>query len=112
MGSNTETVYIDNISLFEIDPSTSVVPAQSRAAEQIRVRQRNSRLDITLDNTSEGDATVRLFDLKGNVIRSAEFKTGATSSRTVSLSTEGLAKGYYIVKVHSGRSLKRSGLVL
>ena len=111
-GTSTPTVYIDNVSLFEIMPVEASKPGQNKEVGQLSIRKAGSLVTVTLNTNKYSDAIFYLYDLKGTVIQKACFKTGSESVQTFSFNTTGVPMGFYIVKISSGNSYLKSGLML
>lgn len=106
------TVYLDNVSLFEIDPDAIYIPVKKNTTKQINVCQKGSLVNITFNTPVNSSAIVKIYDLMGNVISSTSFKIHSGAPQNFSLNAAGMPKGYYIVKVINGSTVQRAGLVI
>lgn len=111
VGLNTSTVYIDNISLFEVEPDLINAPLQNKRTDCINIHQNGSLVNIIFYTDSKNNSLLNLYDLKGCIVRSARFKTSAFL-QNCSFSTADMANGFYAVKVTNGTSVYKTGLVL
>lgn len=112
VGTATPSVFIDNVSLFEIIPVKISGPYLSREANQMSVRKNGSLISVSIAAEGHGIVTADLYDLRGNVVRSAGFRKVPGSVQRFSLSTAGVPGGYYILKVNNGKTVYKSGIVL
>ncbi len=112
VGLNTPTVFIDNVSLHEIEPTSVVEPAHKKKIEKMKVQQKGSLLTIDFDLAQKNSAKVNIYDLRGNLVRFAEIKSHSGYAQRYSISTSGISKGFYIIKVDNGINVSKSGIVL
>lgn len=112
VGLNTPTVFIDNVSLHEIEHSAAIKPVHKKKIEKIKIQQKGALLTIAFDVAEKSGANINIFDLKGNLIRFAEIKFHSGSSRNYSINMAGIPKGFYIIKVENGNKVQKSGIVL
>ncbi|HLV32547.1 MAG TPA: carbohydrate binding domain-containing protein [Chitinispirillaceae bacterium] len=110
VGLNTPTVYLDNISLFEIPAVAIYEPVHKKASRQIDVRQNGNLVKITF-NTAGSNALLSICDLKGNIIRSARFKA-SDLIQNYSFNISGIANGFYIMRICNGTAIQQTGLFL
>lgn len=110
VGLNTPTVYIDNVSLYEIEPSAVLEPVHKKKREKIKIQQKGTLLTIAFDSANKSSASINIFDLRGNLIRFAEIKSH--SVRNYSINTAGISKGFYIIKIDNGINVIKSSIVL
>lgn len=106
VGLSTPSVFIDNVSLFEIPAVNASSPVRAAKTNRMIVRQNGNTVNISLNNAQNSRSVLNVYDLRGNVVRSAAFKTNC------SISTAGLPRGYYVVKVNSSDLVHKSGFVL
>lgn len=109
VGLFTPTVYIDNVSLYEIKTVAARIPVKNKVARKIDIRQNGSSVNISFNTAGDNNASINIYDLQGNVIRSSKFKS---QSGTFSFNTAGISKGYYIFKISSGNFSQKTGLVI
>ncbi|MFW6254936.1 MAG: endo-1,4-beta-xylanase [Chitinivibrionales bacterium] len=114
VGLNTPTVYIDNVSLFEVEPSTGISSGKAYGAKNatLNVQQKGSIITVNLQNPMSGNAHLKVYDLRGSVVGSHSYKAQAGVSQNFSFSAESLPRGYYVVKVQSGKSVLKTGLMV
>lgn len=112
VGLATPTVYIDNVSLFEIDATAVAAPIKKMATKWMKVRQKASQVNITLNNFAKGRASLSVYDLKGSVVRSARLNNQGGTIQSHSFDASAMPSGYYIVNVRSGKAELKSGFIL
>ena len=106
VGLSTPSVFIDNVSLFEIPAVNASSPVRAAKTNRMIVRQNGNTVNISLNNAQNSRSVLNVYDLRGNVVRSATF------NKNCSINTAGLPKGYYVVKVNSSDLVHKSGFVL
>ena len=110
-GTDAPIVYIDNVSLFEIEPASVTVLVKNRSTKQIDIRRNGANVNVTFNACGNGSAFIDIYNLKGGVIRSKSIKASG-STQNFSFNTTGIPEGYYVVKISSGNTVKRYGLML
>lgn len=111
VGTDKPTVSIDNVSLFEVKSGVACIPVQNRMNKQICIRQNGNMVNITFNNTGKNSSVVKLYDLMGNVVRSARLNPSGYL-QNCSFNISGIANGFYMVKVFDGVAVKQTGIVL
>ena len=113
-GLNSPSVYIDNVSLFEIEWSSVSTPVKAVRAEPLYIRQKGSRVIISLDNGKNSSVSLDIFDLRGNIIRSSSFKSTdePSSAQSFVFNVSDISKGYYVIRVRSGNVVRKSRLII
>src|SRR5690554_714329 len=113
-GLNSPSVYIDNVSLFEIEWSSVSTPVKAVRAEPLNIRQKGSRVIISLDNGKNSSVSLDIFDLRGNIIRSSSFKSTDEpfSAQSFVFNVSDISKGYYVIRVRSGNVVRKSRLII
>ncbi|MDO5576878.1 MAG: carbohydrate binding domain-containing protein [Fibrobacter sp.] len=110
-GLDKATVYIDNVSLYEIE-SNQVLPSRAKQNNnQIAVQQCGAFVKITFDAKDNSNLSVDIHDLKGKIVKSVRLNKQPGVAQSFSINTNGMSKGYYIVKVKTGNSVRKSGFV-
>ena len=95
---------------------TAVLPGSNAAAGRCSAFQVNcskSTLRVEFTAPGTGLTSVKLFDLKGNIVKTATFQTisGAACSRSIDLSK--LPLDFYIVKIDAGgKTVKTAKIIL
>lgn len=112
VGLNTPTVFIDNVSLHEIEHSEAIKPVHKKKIEKIKIQQKGGQLTIAFDVAEKSGANINIFDLQGNLIHFAEIKSHSGTTRNYSINIAGIPKGFYIIKVENGNNVQKSGIVL
>jgi len=105
VGSSTGIVYIDNVALFEVEATSSSVPLRNNTVKRMTFLKSGSMVNVSLDKTS--NASLNVYDLKGNVVLSSGFTIG-----NCGFSTAGMSMGYYVVKAHDGKTIHRAGFLV
>lgn len=111
-GLNTSTVYIDNVSLYEIEPNSVTMSKRAIKTNAFVIRQSGSLLNLTFNAPGNRKASLDIYDLNGNVVKSAIFKTQAGNAQNLSFNTKDMSSGYYVVKVKCENTLHKTGLVI
>lgn len=88
---------------------TSVIPDGSARYSPVNVDCRNSLLRIELRDQGEKKTSLKIFDLKGETVKSVSFTTGKGNGEFRNLDLSSLPGGFYIVKLGiAGRSISTS----
>lgn len=113
VGLETPTVYVDNISLYEISPSTKAyVSGKKVNSKQMAVTQIGSRIRIAMDNPSHNRLFIRMYDLKGSIVKTVTFpKNEGILNANYSFDVSAIPSGYYVVEVRDGASVFRSAII-
>ncbi len=111
VAADKPTVYIDNVSLFEVKPDVACIPVQNRLNNQISIRQTGTMINISFNNSGKNGSVVKLYDLLGNVVRSSRLNPSG-HLQNCGFNVSGIANGFYMVKVFDGVSVKQAGIVL
>lgn len=112
VATSTPTVFVDNVSLFEIEHSVALNPVQNKITNHINISQNGSLVNFAFNANGNNNANINIYDLLGNVVYSATMKTHSGSTHNFNFNTAGMPNGYYIVKFRSGSSVQKSALVL
>ena len=111
VGLNTSSVFVDNVSLFEVKYTAVSLPVQNKMTKQMSIFQNGSMVNVTLGITGNRSAFLDVYDMRGSVVYSSNFKASG-SIQKCSFNTSGMPKGYYIIKAFSRNSVQKSGFIL
>ena len=111
VGLHTPAVYIDNVSLFEVQPTAALMSVQKAKAEKVNLRTRGSLLFIDFNSANNSAASLSIYDLNGSVVRTgiAKFESG---TQRCTFNMTGLPNGCYVVKIHNNTTVQKAGFVL
>lgn len=65
----------------------------------------NSMIDVNFNMTSAAVVTPSVVDMNGRTVRALDSKTCAAGSNTISINTEGMSKGMYMVVLNSSNGV-------
>jgi len=112
-GTDTPTVFIDNVSLYEIEASsTDPLKTDNLKTKKMIVRQKGNRVFVTVQNANNRSMSIEMYDLKGNVVRSVNNMISKGADKVCSFDVTDMPKGYYVLKSRNGNSIMKSGLML
>ncbi len=112
-GSSTNTVFIDNVILKSVNPSTPNQADRISPYKAVKIECRNSILKLRISDALNGATTITLYDLRGNVVKRHAFRFGSGETSENSLDLRGFTNGYYIIELkNSGTAIHRSKLLL
>jgi beta-xylosidase len=111
VGTDLPSVYIDNVSLFEIIKTDVMNSGKSSELRKVKVCQKGSFITIEINTDKTSDGFINLYDLKGRVVWKTRFNNGSGDIRKF-INSEGFPEGYYVLKVKSGKTDFKSGIVL
>lgn len=95
--------------------SVSVSHSKKNATQtpDFRLDCNNSKLDIEFVAPQSGLTFMRIFNLKGNVIKDREIRTSAYKKYSQTFDLGDISEGFYIVKIeHKGNLIKSSKILL
>jgi O-glycosyl hydrolase len=97
--------------VIQLDPTSSLPHARSIGQSRYDIRCLNGNL--TIRNVLSGDLSLKLFDLKGTIVKTLPLKNTVTGVRSHSYDLSDLAQGNYVVEICNGStSLERSAITL
>ncbi len=111
-GTNESSVYIDNVSLFEITTTGVSGSFKNREFKKVNVCKMGTNIIVNVNADKHSDAIAVLYDLKGKVVLKTRLKTGSGNVGKININSTGLAEGYYVLKVKLGNIDFKSGIVL
>lgn len=98
VGTNTASVYIDNVSLFEIDGTYAIPVFNQRNNNMFKVRHNGNTVNIMFKTSEKNSATLKVYDLKGRVIYTDIIKINGVMG-SYSFNCGEMTKGYYVIKI-------------
>lgn len=111
-GTEVSSVYIDNVSLFEIIKTGVLRSDKNKGYKKVNVYQKGSFIIIDFKTDEFSDGTADLYDLQGKVVWKVRFNNGSGNVRKINFHGAGLSEGYYVLKVKTGKTEFKSGIVL
>jgi poly(3-hydroxybutyrate) depolymerase len=102
-GSSTEAVNIDNVEVLLYDPSAVFYKGKTLPVSFVNVKIRNSAISVRFIAPAN-QAYLRLYDLRGNLLRTVIIKTNTGKIHYSNHDFSDLSNGYYIVKISSMES--------
>lgn len=99
-GNSTEAVKIDNVAVSICDPSASFIERKTTADSFMNAKIRHSTISIEFIAPAN-QAYLKLYDLRGNLLRTVILKTSPGSIHSSSHDFSNLSNGYYIAKISS-----------
>lgn len=111
-GTAVSSVNIDNVSLFEIITTGILRSDQNRGLKRVNVYKKGSFIIVDFNAYECSDGIACLYDLKGKVVWKTRFKTGSGNIPKFSINSAGLSEGYYVLKIKSGNTDFKSGIIL
>jgi hypothetical protein len=94
---------------------TSVLPgvnANTGASSAFQVNCSKSTLKVEFKAPGSGLTTIKLFDLKGNVVKTAEFQTIAGRTCSSSFDLSKMPSVFYILKIDNGGKTIKTARIL
>jgi hypothetical protein len=100
VGTSSSSVTIDNVSVRIFDPSeTASRKTPGQLFSPVKINCSNSTIKISFRSDISGLAFMRIYDLRGKVIKSEKIKVRAAEINTGSFKLSNISRGYYIVKI-------------
>jgi hypothetical protein len=78
----------------------------------MNISQNGSFIHVSFRSAANSSALLSVYDLNGNIVHSAKIKARTGPMQTYNFCTDGMSKGYYVVKVHSDNIDLKKGVVL
>ncbi len=111
-GTEIGSVYIDNVSLFEIRETGILGYDKNRGIKKVNVCRKGSYIIIDINVAECSDGVANLYDLQGKIVWKTRFNTVSGNIRKLNINNTGLSEGYYVLKVETGKNEFKSGIVL
>ena len=81
------------------------------AENAITIYPNPATAEFTISQTLSSEGTVQLFDISGKKIKDL-FKGNFGTNKNISVKTDGIAAGIYLVKVNSGKKSATKKLII
>jgi len=106
----------DSIMAIDIGLYTSI-KTPNRAAQNVKkpnmkVTTGRSAINVKFNAVNSGEAVLRLFNVKGEVISTAKFNTVAGRSYSHAFRQKKLPNGFYVVRMQNGSLVEQSRVVI
>ena len=85
---------------------------KNKGYKKVNVYQKGSFIIIDFKTDEFSDGTADLYDLQGKVVWKVRFNNGSGNVRKINFHGAGLSEGYYVLKVKTGKTEFKSGIVL
>jgi len=103
VGTSASSVTIDNVSVRVYDSTeTAFRKMPVKSSSSMKVNCSNSTLQLSFIPEKSGVAFIRIYDLRGKVIKTERIKIRAAELNKRSLRLSKISKGYYVIKVFAG----------
>jgi len=95
----------------------SIKPPSRTASSNVnkpnmRVTANRSAINVRFNAANSGETTLKLINLKGNVIATAKMKTTAGKNYSHSFKQKNLPNGFYLVRMQNGNVIDQKRVVL
>lgn len=100
VGTSSETVFIDNVSVKESDSTTALFQGKVKSQSFGNVICSKSTLKIEF-TAPWNKASLKMYNLQGNLVKNIVLKTRSGEIYSNSCDLSKLTSGYYIVKISS-----------
>lgn len=110
-GPEPSTIYIDNVSV-KIDKTNVVGSTRTAIPSGVKVNVSNSILKLNFTAPGNGSTFIRLYDLRGKVVKSAEIQARSAAYCSRSFDLSDICEGYYVLKIGTGSNTISSSKVL
>ncbi|MCL2218969.1 MAG: glycoside hydrolase family 11 protein [Chitinispirillia bacterium] len=115
LGGSTENVTISNVSLtYGITSGICLKNPTASAAKNSAMRvlaRSGSGINLKFRAAGSGDAVVKLYSLRGDVISSARMRTVAGRDYSHTFGSAKLPSGFYLVELRSGGRVEQARVV-
>ncbi len=111
IGTVVGNIYFDNVSVKIFDLS-AVGLIKTAISSGVTVNIKNSMLNLNFALPVSGPVFFQLFDLRGKIVKSAEFKTSSVASYFRSLDLSDICEGYYVLKINTREKTINSSKIL
>lgn len=108
-GSSVETVFLDNVSVEQTAPTSSLY--QTAAHPSASARLSNAILEIKF-TSPQNRASLKLYNLKGDLVKSVDFKTSAGRICSNRFDVSNMPSGYYVLKIGCGKCILYTSKIL
>jgi len=113
----TQNVTISDVKLIYLasDGNSICLRNPARTANgrtAMRVTARSSVVNVSFKAVNSGTASLKLFNLKGDVISSTKIRTTAGRNYSHTFNQKNLPNGFYIVRMQSGNVIEQSRVIV
>jgi len=118
LGGSTNNVIISNVSLTQTTGPTDIClknrPGAAGKVSALRATaaQQGSAVNVNFRASGNGDAVVRLYSLKGNVVSAAKMRTVAGGDYSHTFNIGKLPAGFYLVGLYNGGRVEQARVVV
>lgn len=110
-GTEPGNIYIDNVSV-KLDKTNVIGSVRTAIPTGVKVNVSNSILKLNFTTPGNGSTYIRLYDLKGKVVKSAEFQASSAAYYSRSFDLSDICEGYYVLKISNGNKTISSSKIL
>ncbi|MDO5576761.1 MAG: carbohydrate binding domain-containing protein, partial [Fibrobacter sp.] len=111
-GKSISGLCIDNVKVVEKSLGTYKKPLIRENSRSLKAICSKSVLRVEFTNSANSQAFMELFDMKGNVVKQATFKTRPNMTNVYECKLSGMANGMYIVKLKCGQNVNRTNVMV
>jgi len=105
--------YNDVIKLDELVEITEIGEAgKNWGTKKVNMCRKGSLIIIGINADKYSDGVAHLYDLQGKIVWKTRFNTVSGNIRKLNINSAGLSEGYYVLKVKTGKTEFKSGIVL
>ena len=110
-GLSAGTVFLDNVSMEEIDPTG--IQSVSNTVMRFSCECQNEQFDTEIEfRESEKDMSLKLFDIKGTLVKTFTIKAGNGRYYADSYDLSNMPTGYYMAKISSGKRILHTSKIM
>jgi len=117
-GGATPNVSISNVKLIYIAGTTTSIISKNTAAtnqkpSNLRATASSARaVSVTFRASGSGETTLKLYNLKGNLVSSVKLQTTAGTNYSHTFNPGKLPKGFYVVGMHGNGKVEQTRVVI
>jgi len=116
MGQSTDNVTISNVKLVYTSSTTgvshrSLSPAAGKNSS-LRATARSASVNVNFRASSSGEAALKLYSLKGDVISTARMQTVSGRNYSHTFNPGKLPNGFYVVGLQNGGAAEQTRVVI
>ncbi|MCL2688746.1 MAG: glycoside hydrolase family 11 protein [Chitinispirillia bacterium] len=115
LGGSTNNVIISNVSLRQTTSTNICLKTPTRTINNrsaMSVSARSSAVNVNFSAVNSGETTLRLYNLKGDVISSARINTTAGRNYSHSFNQKNLPNGFYMVRMNNGNAVEQARVIV
>jgi hypothetical protein len=104
-------------SLVTVDSGTTAIGNKTAMAAQKTSNLRASVLSskavsVAFHASNSGETTLKLYNLKGNVVSTAKLKTTAGTNYSHTFNTGKIPNGFYLIDLHNNGKIEQTRVVI